>query len=65
MKPRRRIPIKERFERLYVPEPNSGCWLWLGAVNRSGYGFFDEGADRTRKDGGLWPGRTVREPGPG
>ncbi len=24
----------ERFERLYVPEPNSGCWLWLGSVCR-------------------------------
>lgn len=45
MKPRRRIPIKERFERLYIPEPNSGCWLWLGALNR-GYGLFDEGANR-------------------
>ena len=25
-------------ERLWIPEPNSGCWLWLGAVNRLGYG---------------------------
>lgn len=22
----------------YVPEPNTGCWLWLGAANRDGYG---------------------------
>ena len=22
----------------YIPEPNSGCWLWLGARNRQGYG---------------------------
>jgi hypothetical protein len=22
-----------------IPEPNTGCWLWLGAINgRSGYG---------------------------
>ncbi|TQN55373.1 HNH endonuclease [Agrobacterium tumefaciens] len=20
------------------PEPNSGCWIWLGAVGRNGYG---------------------------
>ena len=27
------------FEDRYVPEPNSGCWLWLGAVvGRMGYG---------------------------
>jgi hypothetical protein len=25
-----------RFE----PDPNSGCWLWLGATNPSGYGHF-------------------------
>lgn len=26
-----------------VPEPNSGCWLWLGRVNESsnnGYGYY-------------------------
>ena len=22
----------------YIPEPNSGCWLWLGLCNRRGYG---------------------------
>jgi hypothetical protein len=29
-----------RFERHYVPEPNSGCWLWAGVVAPSGYGAF-------------------------
>jgi hypothetical protein len=24
----------ERFELWYIPEPNSGCWLWLGNVSR-------------------------------
>lgn len=23
---------------MIIPEPNSGCWLWLGAVDRLGYG---------------------------
>jgi hypothetical protein len=22
------------------PEPNSGCWLWDGAIHRTGYGVF-------------------------
>lgn len=22
----------ERFEMKYIPEPNCGCWLWIGAV---------------------------------
>lgn len=29
-----------RFERHYIPEPNSGCWLWLGRLDRKGYGYF-------------------------
>lgn len=34
-----------RFERLYVPEPMSGCWLWIGATTYGGYGtFHDEGS---------------------
>lgn len=26
----RHVPFAERFERSYIPEPNSGCWLWHG-----------------------------------
>lgn len=26
------------FADCYIPEPNSGCWLWMGAMNRDGYG---------------------------
>lgn len=35
-----RQAILERFERLYIPEPNSGCWLWAGNTRVSGYGVF-------------------------
>ena len=34
--------ILERFEAKYVPEPNTGCWLWIGASDDrpgKGYGF--------------------------
>lgn len=27
-----------RFEEKFIPEPNSGCWLWIGAVYSTGYG---------------------------
>lgn len=30
-------PIMERIEFWSMPEPNSGCWLWLGSVSH-GYG---------------------------
>ena len=29
----------ERFEEKFIPEPNSGCWLWFAASVR-GYGHF-------------------------
>lgn len=33
-------PARERFERHYIPEPNSGCWLWIGLCNDKGRGYF-------------------------
>lgn len=41
-------PRKDRIGDLFVAEPNSGCWLWLGSINRStGYGHLgDESAHR-------------------
>ena len=27
------------FDERYIPEPNSGCWLWDGAVHGNGYGW--------------------------
>lgn len=29
--------LADRFHEKYVPEPNSGCWIWVGA-ERKGYG---------------------------
>lgn len=28
----------ERFSKHVMPEPNSGCWLWLGTESAHGYG---------------------------
>lgn len=36
------IPIarirRDLFWSKYIPEPNSGCWLWTAALDRRGYG---------------------------
>lgn len=32
------MTLQQRFDAKYIPEPNSGCWLWIGAVHRQGYG---------------------------
>ena len=29
--------LQERFDEKYIPEPNSGCWLWI-SNQRKGYG---------------------------
>lgn len=51
---RGRAPLAERLGRLSIPEPNSGCWLWLGTVGGGGYG----GVGRGGKKGG-WIGAHV------
>jgi len=28
---------EERFLEKVIPEPNSGCWIWLGTVQKNGY----------------------------
>src|SRR5215475_12303097 len=30
--PTRTNPL-ERFEKKYIPEPNSGCWIWTGSYS--------------------------------
>jgi hypothetical protein len=31
-------PLRVRFDEMWTPEPNSGCWLWLANMDNSGYG---------------------------
>jgi hypothetical protein len=33
---------------MYIPEPNSGCWLWEGLCNDSGYGLLYSGGRNVR-----------------
>lgn len=30
--------LREAFEQRISPEPNTGCWLWVGSVSDHGYG---------------------------
>jgi len=34
---------KQRIYKNSIPEPNSGCWLWNGAVLKGGYGLSNDG----------------------
>lgn len=31
--------LLHRFENKYIPEPNTGCWIWLAATGGNGYGM--------------------------
>lgn len=44
-------PLIDRILEKSIPEPNSGCWLWTGAVNLCGYGTLRTGSrtDGTRR----------------
>ena len=37
--------VRDRFEAKMIPEPNTGCWLWIAADQPTGYGQ-------------MWTGRT-------
>jgi hypothetical protein len=37
------VDPRVRFEAKFEPEPNSGCYLWLGPINNNGYGMFGYG----------------------
>lgn len=40
--------LRERFMDKVSPEPNSGCWLWMGVVQAEGYG-------------GIWDGERMQQ----
>lgn len=39
----RAVPVEERYWKYVIPEPNSGCWLWIGATTQRGYGHILRG----------------------
>jgi len=44
--------VKDKLLERCTPEPNTGCWLWLGRLNREGYGCVDiYSAEHSR----FWP----------
>lgn len=36
-------PLPDRFMEKFIPEPNSGCWLWTAYVDGWGYGVIKVG----------------------
>jgi hypothetical protein len=38
----------ERLEMYSIPEPNTGCWLWMNFLDKDGYGFIRDNGTRKR-----------------
>lgn len=38
------LSLDELCDQRSIPEPNTGCYLWLGPINRNGYGRVSDGA---------------------
>lgn len=56
--------LKSNFEKSFVPEPNSGCWLWTGWRTKFGYGQFRMRKKRmtaSRASYTLYIGKVSRE----
>ena len=53
-----RRPLIDRAMAFVMPEPNSGCWLWLGGIQGGGYGIVRRGSKR---DGSLVAHRAIYE----
>lgn len=32
------MTVEEKLFSQSMPEPNTGCWLWVGTINNKGYG---------------------------
>ena len=43
-----------RFEEKFIPEPNSGCWLWTASQSGHGYGYFFMDGRGTRAHRAAW-----------
>ena len=55
----RSLTPDQRFDNQYIPEPNSGCFLWIG-TNSGGYGKFRLNGKEMRASRYAW----IRSNGP-
>jgi hypothetical protein len=48
------MSLKDHFDRCYVPEPMSGCWLWVNAGFGYGYSMFSHRGYIERSHRASW-----------
>jgi hypothetical protein len=52
------------FDFYFMPEPNSGCWLWLGPMYQNGYGYYSEARGTKPRNVSAHAASYVRYRGP-
>jgi len=45
--------LAARFADKFIPEPNSGCWLWTARLEKSGYGSMSRGGKIAQGSQGI------------
>lgn len=56
-----RATFEERYARLAFPEPNSGCFIWTGSLDRNGYGRLGIGYSAEDNRRTTWAHRAAYE----
>lgn len=51
---RKGVTLAQRLEEKSIPEPNSGCWLWLGSTIPTGYGVIGVDGKNWRAHRAAW-----------
>ena len=49
-----KCPLEVRFQKSFVPDPNTGCWLWIAAPGSGGYGQISYKNKSTRAHRVSW-----------
>ena len=49
-----RVALRAYLDERITPEPNTGCWLWLGELNEKGYGRVIIGGTRRPTHRVMW-----------
>lgn len=58
-----KVSESERFDQKWMPEPNSGCHLWLGALS-AGYGSFERSNSKKCIKAHVWAWTRLHGPVP-
>ena len=54
----------KRFEKKYIPEPNSDCWIWIACIDKNAYGRFNDGTGHNTRSASVISYEHLNGPAP-